>query len=164
MAFFQGVVGAVRTIRTELCIDPAKKLPLIIDTGTEQGSDNAQAVLTANVHLIQSLARIESADIGPGKTGPRASGTAVVEGSRIFVPLKGIVDFGAELARLDKELGKLDKQLTALKGKLSAPGFANHAPAEIVAAENEKLAGLEDAKAKLAELQERLKSALAEEA
>ena len=160
MAFFQGVVGAVRTIRTELTIDPAKKLPLIIGTET----DNAQAVLTQNVHLIQSLARIESADIGPGKTGPRASGTAVVEGSRIFVPLKGIVDFGAELARLDKELGKLDKQLVALRGKLSAPGFANHAPAEIVAAENEKLAGLVDAKAKLAELQERLKSALDEEA
>ena len=160
MAFFQGVVGAVRTIRTELCIDPAKKLPLII--GTE--SDNAQAVLTRNVHLIQSLARIESVDIGQGLTGPRASGTAVVEGSRIFVPLKGVVDFGAELTRLDKELGKLDKQLTALKAKLSAPGFAGHAPADIVAAENEKLAGLEDAKAKLAELQERLKSALTEEA
>jgi valyl-tRNA synthetase len=163
MAFFQGVVGATRTIRTELCIDPAKKLPLIIDTGTEQGSGNALAVLTENVRLIQSLARIESVDIGPGRTGPRASGTAVVEGSRIFVPLKGIVDFGAELTRLDKELGKLDKQLVALRGKLSAPGFAGHAPADIVAAENEKLAGLEDAKAKLAELHERLKGALAEE-
>ena len=50
----------------------------------------------------------------------------------------------------------------ALKGKLSAPGFAGNAPADIVAAEQEKLAGLEDAKAKLSELQERLKSALAE--
>ncbi|PKN07010.1 MAG: valine--tRNA ligase [Deltaproteobacteria bacterium HGW-Deltaproteobacteria-8] len=161
MAFFQGVVGATRTIRTELAIDPAKKLSLIIDT--TDAVANAQAVLTQNVRLIQSLARIESVDIGAGLTGPRASGTAVVEGARIFVPLKGIVDFGAELTRLDKELGKLDKQLTALKGKLSAPGFANHAPAEIVAAENEKLAGLEDAKAKMAELQERLKSALTEE-
>ncbi|MBA4358035.1 MAG: valine--tRNA ligase, partial [Desulfovibrio sp.] len=159
MDFFQGVVGAVRTIRTELTIDPAKKLPLII--GTE--GDNALAVLTQNMHLIQSLARIESVDIGPGKTGPRASGTAVVEGSRIFVPLKGVVDFGQELTRLDKELGKLDKQLTALRAKLSAPGFAGHAPADIVAAEQAKLAGLEDAQAKLAELQERLKSALAEE-
>ena len=158
MAFFQGVVGSVRTIRTELTIDPARKLPLII--GTE--GDNALRVLSENVYLIQSLARIESADIGPGKTGPRASGTAVVEGSRIFVPLKGIVDFGAEVARLDKELGKLDKQLTALNAKLSAPGFAGNAPADIVAAEREKLAGLEDAKAKLSELQERLKSALAE--
>ncbi|MDP3426155.1 MAG: class I tRNA ligase family protein, partial [Humidesulfovibrio sp.] len=171
MAFFQGVVGAVRTIRTELCIDPAKKLSLIIDTqsgdtnsgDTEGGGENALRVLSGNVRLIQSLARIESVDIGPGLTGPRASGTAVVEGSRVFVPLKGIVDFGAELTRLDKELGKLDKQLVALRGKLSAPGFANHAPAEIVAAENEKLAGLVDAKAKLAELQERLKGALAEE-
>ncbi|MBU1041686.1 MAG: valine--tRNA ligase [Proteobacteria bacterium] len=163
MAFFQGVVGATRTIRTELTIDPAKKLPLIIDTADGTGTDNAQAVLTQNVHLIQSLARIESVDIGPGKTGPRASGTAIVEGSRIFVPLKGIVDFGQELTRLDKELGKLDKQLTALKGKLAAPGFANHAPAEIVAAENEKLAGLVDARAKMAELQDRLKSALSEE-
>jgi valyl-tRNA synthetase len=97
MAFFQGVVGSVRTIRTELTIDPAKKLPLIIDT--EGGGANALAVLTDNVHLIAQLARIESADIGPGKTGPRASGTAVVEGSRIFVPLKGVVDFGAEVAR-----------------------------------------------------------------
>jgi len=162
MAFFQGVVGAVRTIRTELTIDPAKKLPLIVDTAG--AGDSALAVLTDNVHLIAQLARIDAADIGPGKTGPRASGTAVVEGARIFVPLKGIVDFGAEVARLDKELGKLDKQLTALTGKLSAPGFANNAPADIVAAEREKLAGIEDAKAKLAELQERLKGALAEEA
>ncbi|MDR3640502.1 MAG: valine--tRNA ligase [Humidesulfovibrio sp.] len=160
MAFFQGVVGATRTIRTELTIDPAKKLPLIIDTA--DGYPGAQAVLTENAHLIQQLARIETADIGPGKTGPRASGTAVVEGARIFVPLKGIVDFGAEVARLDKELGKLDKQFAALTAKLSAPGFAGHAPADIVAAEREKLAGLEDAKAKLAELQERLKSALVE--
>ena len=160
MAFFQGVVGSVRTIRTELTIDPAKKLPLIVDTA--DAMDSAQAVLNANAHLIAQLARIESADIGPGKTGPRASGTAVVEGARLFVPLKGIVDFGAEVARLDKELGKLDKQLTALRGKLAAPGFAGHAPADIVAAENEKLAGLVDARAKLAELQERLKGALAE--
>ena len=36
------------------------------------------------------------------------------------------------------------------------------APADIVAAEKEKLAGLKDARAKLAELQERLKAALAE--
>ena len=113
--------------------------------------------------LIRQLARIESADIAPGLTGPRASGTAVVEGARIFVPLKGIVDFGSEVARLDKELGKLDKQLVALTAKLSAPGFAGHAPADIVAAEQEKLAGLKDARAKLAELQERLKSALGEE-
>jgi len=162
MAFFQGVVGAVRTIRTELTIDPARKLPLIVDTA--DGNDNALEVLSANVHLIRSLARIDTADMGPGKSGPRASGTAVVEGARIFVPLKGIVDFGAEVARLDKELGKLDKQLAALKGKLAAPGFANHAPAEIVAAENEKLAGVEDARAKLAQLQERLKGALGEEA
>ncbi len=160
MAFFQGVVGATRAIRTELAIDPAKKLSLIIDT--EAGGDNALRVLADNVALIQQLARIESADIGPGLTGPRASGTAVVEGSRIFVPLKGLVDFTAEVARLDKELGKLDKQLAAIKGKLSAPGFANNAPADIVAAEREKLAGLEDAKAKLSELQERLKGALAE--
>jgi valyl-tRNA synthetase len=160
MAFFQGVVGSVRTIRTELTIDPAKKLPLIIDTA--DSGEGALRVLTENVQLIAQLARVDSADIGPGKTGPRASGTAVVEGARIFVPLKGVVDFGAEVARLDKELGKLDKQLTGLAGKLAAPGFANNAPAEIVAAEREKLAGLEDAKAKLGELRERLQSALAE--
>jgi valyl-tRNA synthetase len=160
MAFFQGVVGSVRTIRTELTIDPAKKLPLIVDTA--DAAPGALDVLADNVHLIAQMARIDSADIGPGKTGPRASGTAVVEGARVFVPLKGIVDFGAEVARLDKELGKLDKQLAALAGKLSAPGFANNAPAEIVAAEREKLAGVESARAKLAELQERLKAALAE--
>ncbi|MBI5518847.1 MAG: valine--tRNA ligase [Desulfovibrio sp.] len=160
MAFFQGVVGSVRTIRTELTIDPAKKLPLIVDTA--DAAPGALDVLGDNVHLIAQLARIDSADIGPGKTGPRASGTAVVEGARIFVPLKGIVDFSAEVARLDKELGKLDKQLAALKGKLSAPGFAGNAPADIVAAEREKLANLEDARTKLAELQERLKAALAE--
>ncbi len=162
MAFFQGVVGATRAIRTELCIDPAKKLPLIIDTAGD--NPNAFDIIHNNMALIMSLARIDSVIYAPGNDGPYASGTAIVEGCRIFVPLEGLVDFSTELARLDKELGKLDKQLAALKGKLSAPGFANNAPADIVAAENEKLAGIEDAKAKMTELQERLKSALAEEA
>ena len=128
MELFQGVVAAVRNIRSELLIDPAKRLSLLVRTVS--GDD--RTVIDENAGLIVFLARLEKVEAGPDVKGPRASGTAVVNGNELFVPLEGIVDFDAELARLDKELGKLDKEIAAVTRKLANEGFTAKAPAEVV--------------------------------
>jgi valyl-tRNA synthetase len=64
----------------------------------------------------------------------------VVAGCELFVPLSGVVDFAAEIARLTKELTKLEKELAAVTKKLANAAFRANAPAEVVAKEEAKAA------------------------
>jgi len=112
------------------------------------------------VELIKSLARFENVTIGPDVEAPKASGAAVVQGNEIFVPLEGVVDFESELARLDKNLAKLEKTMVGVTRKLGNPGFVNNAPPQVLEKEKGKLAGMEEEKAKLIQLKERLESVM----
>ncbi len=156
MELFMGVVSGCRNIRTELLIEPAKKLDLLIKTA----NDEDKAVLEANMHLIQSLARIDTVTIGPDVEAPKASGAAVVQGNELSVPLEGVVDFESELARLDKNIGKIEKTMKGVAGKLKNPGFVSNAPEAVVEKEKAKLAEMEEDKTKLTELKDRLKSVM----
>ncbi|MEF2232352.1 MAG: valine--tRNA ligase [Pseudodesulfovibrio sp.] len=156
MELFMGVVSGIRNIRTELLIEPARKLDLLIRTVSAAD----EGVLNTNVGLIQALARVENVTIGPEAKGPRASGAAVVRGNELSVPLAGVVDFESEIARLDKNLAKLEKTMKGVAGKLGNPGFLGNAPAEVVEAEKKKLAEMEEEQAKLAQLKARLESVM----
>ena len=61
----------------------------------------------------------------------------------ILIPLEGLIDKDAEIARLDKEISKLDKIIKQSAGKLSNENYVAKAPADVVAKEREKLAELE---------------------
>ncbi len=156
MDLFMGVVSGTRNIRTELLIEPAKKLDLLIRTV----SDEDRELLEANVHLIMSLARLEKVTIGPAVEAPKASGAAVVQGNELSVPLEGVVDFDAELVRLDKNLTRLEKTMIGVTKKLGNPGFVNNAPEAVVEKEKAKLAEMEEEKTKLTQLKERLESVM----
>ncbi len=156
MDLFQGVVSGTRNIRTELGIEPARKLNLLVRTV----SDEHKAVLEETTELVKFLARIETVKIGPDVEGPKASGTGVVLGNEIYVPLEGVVDFAAELARLDKELAKLEKDREIVSKKLGNPGFVNNAPPEVVQKEKDKLSAIEEKNEKLAALKKRFESVM----
>ena len=87
MELFQGIVSGVRNIRTELLIAPSKKLEMIMRTS----SDEALSLINDNSELVKFLARLETVEAGPDVRGPEASGTAVVQGNEIFIPLAGAV-------------------------------------------------------------------------
>ncbi|WP_022661191.1 valine--tRNA ligase [Paucidesulfovibrio longus] len=156
MELFQGLVSAARNIRTELHIEPQVKLDMLVRTA----SDEDRAIIEENAGLIRFLARIEGIQAGPDEKGPRASGSAVVRGNELFVPLEGKVDFEAELARLDKKLAKLEKDLTGVEKKLANQGFVSNAPAEVVEKEKEKLAAMQEERDKLAALRGRIQSVM----
>ncbi|HMM37606.1 MAG TPA: valine--tRNA ligase [Desulfovibrio sp.] len=154
MELFQGVVTAVRNIRAELGVDPAKKLDLLVRTPSAEDA----ALLESVRPLLLSLARLENFQAGPEVKGPRASGTAVVRGNEVFVPLEGVVDFEAELTRVGKQLDKLAQQVSIVEKKLANQGFVAKAPAEVVEKEREKLTLLAEEKDKLSALEARLRS------
>ncbi|MFP4236541.1 MAG: valine--tRNA ligase [Desulfonatronovibrio sp.] len=151
MDFLQQVVSAVRNIRSELNIAPSVKLSLLVRVS---GQD--QTFLLDHAGLIRNLAGLDTLKAGPDIEPPRGSGSSVVKGYELFVPLKGFVDIEGELKRLDKELGKLDKDLSIVSKKLANPGFLNNAPAEVVVKEKAKAAEMGEKKEKLDSLRKRL--------
>jgi len=70
------------------------------------------------------------------------SATAVVGDMRIYVPLEGIVDPDAEIARLEKELAKVEKEFTTVDKKLANENFISRANPDAVEKQQEKRAEL----------------------
>ena len=78
------------------------------------------------------------------------SATALAGRLEIHVPMAGLIDRDAELARLDRETGKLEQEIARLEGKLGNARFVDNAPPEVVAREREKAAAAADALQRLA--------------
>jgi len=106
------------------------------------GDTNATDRRCAEDHraYLDFLARVESIEILPkGNSGPE-SATALVGDMKVLIPLAGLIDKDAELARLAKEMGKLEGEIKRVQGKLSNPKFVDKAPEAVVQKEKDKLA------------------------
>ena len=65
---------------------------------------------------------MESIDEITVEDAPDAA-TALVGDMQLRVPLAGLIDKEAELARLDKRLAKLEKDLAGIRGRLASESF-----------------------------------------
>ena len=145
--WLKAVVVAVRNIRGEMNITPAKALPLFFANGN---ADDARRV-DAYTPLIKALAKVDQITCLTAEQPAPAAATQLVNELEVLVPLAGLIDKDAELIRLDKEITKLEKEVKRLAGKLANAGFTDKAPAEVVAAEEKKLADANDALQRLAQ-------------
>ena len=75
---------------------------------------------------------------------------------RLLVPMKGLIDVGAERTRLKKQQDKVNIDLQRSSGKLSNEKFVNNAPPEVVAQEKERIVEFERTITQLAEQLEKL--------
>jgi len=141
----KAVIVAVRNIRGEMNISPAKALPVFFNHGSEQDKTR----LANGQPLIQTLAKVESITWLDANDEAPAAATQLVGELEIMVPLAGFIDKDAEIARLDKEIAKLDKEVGRLSGKLNNSGFIDKAPEDVVAKEQQKLADAKDAQQRL---------------
>ncbi|TDK57658.1 valine--tRNA ligase [Pseudomonas moraviensis] len=143
-----------RNIRGEMNIGPGKPLPIFL----KNVSAEDQRRLSENEALLKKLARLESITVlAAGEEAP-LSATALVGEMEVLVPMAGLIDKGAELARLDKEILRLQGEVQRVGGKLSNAGFVDKAPAEVIEKERAKLAEAEQALGKLAEQHARIAS------
>jgi valyl-tRNA synthetase len=83
----------------------------------------------------------------------------VVRNEVAFLPIAGVIDLAAELARLAKEMQKADADIARSDAKLNNPKFMERAAEEVVEEEKEKRAEAVGRKAKIAEALDRLKGA-----
>jgi len=144
----------VRQIRGEMNISMAKRIDVLLGNAT--ASD--QRRLAENEPLLRKLAKLESVRVlAAGEEAPLCA-TALVGDLQVLVPMAGLIDKDAELARLDKEIGRLDGEVKRVGGKLANAGFVDKAPAEVIDKERAKLAEAEQAKANLLAQRERIAS------
>ncbi|MBG0842398.1 valine--tRNA ligase [Ectopseudomonas toyotomiensis] len=137
----------VRQIRGEMKISMAKRIDIIV------ANSNAEDLrrLADFEPLLSKLAKLESVRVlAAGEEAPMSATTLVGE-MEVLVPMAGLIDKDAELARLDKEIGRLQGEVQRVGGKLSNQGFVAKAPAEVLEKERAKLAEAEQALTKMVE-------------
>jgi valyl-tRNA synthetase len=130
--WLKAVVSAVRRIRSELGVSPATQMSLLLRGGT--ADDAARA--SRHAAQLRFLCRLERIEAITGE--PPAAAPAVVGALQLFVPLEGLVDLGAERARLDKEVAKVAAEKGKSEAKLAK--FGANVPAAVVEQERVRLA------------------------
>jgi valyl-tRNA synthetase len=147
------LVTAIRSVRAEMNIPPATLTPLVLAGASSETKGRAQRWND----VVRRMARL--ADISFADGAPEGAVQLLVRGEVVALPLKGVIDFSAERARLDKELAKAEADIKRVDAKLANEKFVANAPEEIVEEEKEKRSAAAARKARILEALERLKNA-----
>jgi valyl-tRNA synthetase len=129
------IITSIRNIRGEMRIPPSNKLKVLISAADEQ----TKKIIQTEKGYVLNLANLESLTVEVNLVEPKGVATGVIGGTRIFVPLAGVVDITGEKARLEKELAKVSKDLEQSSRKLANRDFCVKAASEIIQKEEEKL-------------------------
>ena len=148
------VIVGVRNIRGEMNISPATALNVFFT----RGDDNDQRRIDENHQFLSKLANLASITWLDDPSKAPLSATALAGELEILVPMAGLIDISAELARLDREIDKISLEAKKLSGKLGNEKFVSNAPTEVVAKERQKLTDFESS---LSQLQQK-RSSIAE--
>ncbi|MDD5109856.1 MAG: class I tRNA ligase family protein [Patescibacteria group bacterium] len=132
-ALVQSVVTAIRNLRSEAKVEPAKRVPVQIAAGKHT------RLLKSQVPVITALARCSELTVEAKLAKPSQAASAVVSGVTIHLPLAGLLDVSKERERITRELQEAKNYLKQLEAKLSNKNFVERAPEAVVSAEREKL-------------------------
>jgi len=134
--FVQEVVAAIRNLRAEKNISPAKKGTVVILCEEPRKRDwlkNLDGV-------IRTLSKTESLTLQSEGTVTMTAVSAVTQGVTIFLSLEGLVDKALETEKINKELEKAEAFLSSIQNKLSNENFVRNAPPAVLEKERAKLA------------------------
>jgi valyl-tRNA synthetase len=139
IAWLQSFILAVRQIRGEMDINPAKRIPVLV----KEPSAGGRASIERHRTYLERLAGIERiAVLERGVAAPQAA-TAMVGELTILVPMANLIDAAAESERLGKRLAKTRQDLDKTRAQLGNENFVGNAPAAVVGALRERAAELE---------------------
>ena len=154
LAWIQGFILGIRQIRGEMDIAPGKRLHVLLQT-----DDPMDAERTArHSRYLEDLARLDDIKVLAAGTEAPPAATALLGELRILVPLAGLIDVDAELARLAKNRERLTADLQRSAAKLANERFIANAPAAVVDKERAKQLALERDLEQLGEQLQRLEA------
>ena len=130
-------IRAIRNRRAEMNVAPSKKAKLFIVT-----NDNA-TFNPAVTPFFQKLASASEVEYISDFHDERAV-QIVADHAVIYIPLAEMIDFDAEISRLNKEREKMISEIERIDKKLSNEGFVAKAPAAVIEGERKKREGYAD--------------------
>lgn len=134
-AWVKNMIQAIRTLRSEVGISPAKAVPIMFG----QLHPDLKHKVQQHQKILQVLAKLSTIDTEKQRDPRAVYASTLVDDIEILIPMSGLIDKEAELARLDKELLKLNKDIEYAQNKLNSSDFREKAPAELIATMQEKL-------------------------
>ena len=145
VAQLKQMVEATRSLRGEMGISPAERVPLF--------AAGDMAKLAEYAPYLKALAKLDSVTIA--KELPEADAPVMlVDDFKLM--LKVEIDAAAETARLSKEIARIEAEITKANSKLNNESFVARAPAAVVEQEKARVAefsaSVQKLKAQLAKL------------
>ena len=128
--YLKEIVNAIRNIRGEANVSPAKKIEVIFKIV----NDGEKEILEHNAKILDKLANVEKYEFNTEI--PALVGFKLVETTEIYVPLADLIDKEKEITKLEKDIQKTQKELDRVLGKLSNEKFLSKAPKEVIDKEN----------------------------
>ncbi|SFD76363.1 valine--tRNA ligase [Methylobacterium sp. 13MFTsu3.1M2] len=147
VGFVVDLVSQIRSARSETNVPAGAQIPLVMVGAAPE----VRARVEAWRDTLLRLARLS--EITFAETPPRNSVQLLVRGSVAALPLEGVVDLAAEVARLKKEQGKAQGEIKKIDAKLGNADFVARAPEEIIEENRERR---ESEAARLAKIEEAL--------
>jgi valyl-tRNA synthetase len=139
----KALIGAVRSLRGEMSLSPAQKVPLVVA--------GPVADVEAFAPYLTALAKLESVTAAGDALPPSPAPVQIVGDFRLMLKIE--IDIEAERERLTKEIARIEGEIVKANGKLSNESFVARAPAAVVEQEKKRLA---DFGATLEKLKEQL--------
>ncbi|MCK0473542.1 valine--tRNA ligase [Halalkalibacter sp. APA_J-10(15)] len=134
MDLLKDIIRSVRNTRAELNVPMSKQIELLIHASTDEVMDQ----LNRGKSYIEKFCNPETLTMAVGLSAPEKSMSQVLTGVELYLPLAGLLDLDAEIARLEKELQKLDKEVERVEKKLNNQGFLAKAPEKVIEEEKAK--------------------------
>ena len=134
-----------RDLRRQANVPANKKVKFILKP--------AQDLPPNDIEVMQLLLGAEPFEVNPSYEGGRGVLSTKAAMGELYLPLEGLVDIAAEIARLTKEIEKIQSEIAKVEQKLANPSFVSKVPAEVLAEHRKRL---EDWQAKLAHAQKAL--------
>jgi len=145
MALLKDVVNACRTLRSEMGLSPAQKLPLIA-----AGDAATLRDIAPYLAALARLADVRIVDELPAGDAP----VQIVGDYRLMLHIE--VDVAAERERIAKDIARHEAEIAKAQAKLGNERFVARAPGPVVEQERSRLAGFSATLAKLREQYARL--------
>jgi len=154
VAQLKSLVDACRTLRGEMNVSPATRLPLFA-----VADDAAQAqFLRDAAPVLQALAKLKEVkvfdDEAAWRAAAQAAPVAVVGPVRLCLHME--IDKAAETARIGKEIVRIEGEIAKANGKLGNQAFVAKAPPAVIEQERQRVADFSATLIRLREQIERL--------